>query len=261
MMKSRPIEQAVILAAGRGTRLAPITDETPKALVPFLGHPLLSYAAAHLVAAGVRRIAVNTHHLGPMVAAFVNDVLRERYPAIEWKVSEEAELLGTGGALSHLRPWLGHDDFFVVNADAVFAADLRDLVRRREETGASAVWMVTREPRYAGLRVVQTDDAGGLSGLFPEASPEGATFCGVHLASAGLLQTLPDGASCVVRDGYLPWMREGACVTTYETTRFWADTGTPDRYIDAHQRGMDCLDVWRRLGILATPEGPRLRWA
>ena len=90
--------QAVILAAGRGTRLSPITDTTPKALVPFLGRPLLDHAAAHLVSIGVERIAVNAHHLGEQVASHVRTTLRSRYPEVLWHISVEDDLLGTGGS-------------------------------------------------------------------------------------------------------------------------------------------------------------------
>ncbi len=249
MANHRRVEQAVILAAGRGSRLSPITDDTPKALVPFLGRPLIDFAAAHLVAAGVRRVAVNAHHLGEGVAGHVYDRLADRYPDVDWHVSVEVDLLGTGGALAQLRSWLGSEDFFVVNADAVFEADLRALIQRRDATGADAVWMVTREPRYAPLRVVAIDPSGDLSGLTAAATDAGATFCGVHLASSGLLATLPDGASCVVREGYLPWMTAGARVATWETQGFWADTGTPERYTDAHRRGLACLEKWRALGL------------
>ena len=250
MGAQRTVEQAVILAAGRGSRLSPATDHTPKSLMPFLGLPLIAFAAAHLAAVGVRRVAVNAHHLGPDVQRYVEGQLSARFPRIEWTVSLEQELLGTGGGLANLRGWLGAEDFFVVNADAVFDAPLSALITRKQEAEADAVWMVTREPRYQALRVVETSSTGALAGLWREANPHGSTFCGVHLASAGLLATLPPtGASCVVRDGYLPWMANGACVTTWETKGFWADTGTPDRYVDAHTRGLTHLTTWRRLGL------------
>jgi mannose-1-phosphate guanylyltransferase len=249
MGSHRPVEQAIILAAGRGSRLAPITDQTPKALVPFFGRPLIDFAAAHLSAACVGRIAVNTHHLGDRVGDYVRAELTSRYRDIEWTVSSEAELLGTGGALANLRSWLGDADFFVVNADAVFEADLRSLACHRETTGADAVWMVTREARYSALRVVATAPSGDLETITPQAEEDGSTFCGVHLASSGVLDMLPDGPSCVVRDGYLPWLADGARVATWETHGFWADTGTPDRYVDAHRRGLASLDAWRALGL------------
>ena len=253
-----PVTQAVILAAGRGTRLSPITDETPKALVPFLGRPLIEHAAAHLVSIGMTRIAVNTHHLGEQVALHVETTLHTRYPNVTWHISAEAELLGTGGALANLSEWLGMAPFLVVNADAVFDADLAELIAYQARTGVDAVWMTTREPIYAALRVVTTDDAGNLCGITSPAEESGSTFCGVHLASRGLLDTLPaHGMSCVVRDGYLPWLERGARIGTWQTNGFWADTGTPDRYIDAHRRGLTRVDRWRQLGLLKQAEPPR----
>ena len=250
-MRTEPhVKQAVILAAGRGTRLRPITDETPKALVPFLGRPLLDHAAAHVASSGVERVAVNTHHLGEQVASHVTEVLRRRYPHITWHVSVEHELLGTGGALAKLRGWLGAEPFLIVNADAVFDADLSALVRHRAAVGADALWMTTRDPRFEGLRVVETDSSANLVGISAKAKPEGMTFCGVHIATRGVLEVLPDGPSCVVREGYLPWITQGGVVTTWETPGFWADTGTPERYVDAHRRGLERVERWRSLGLL-----------
>mgnify|MGYP001044075434 CR=1 FL=1 len=250
MSAKQSVKQAMILAAGRGSRLSPITDTTPKALVPFLGRPLLEHAAAHLVNAGVERIAVNVHHLGAQVAQHVEEVLAPRHSHVEWHVAYEDELLGTGGALSNLRDWFDDGPFFVVNADAVFDADLLELAASRQHSGADAVWMTTREPLYAALRVVSTTAEGELNAIAPEALEDGTTFCGVHVATQGLLDTLPKGASCVVRDGYLPWIKRGAKVGTWETKGFWADTGTPARYIDAHQRGLELVERWRSLGLL-----------
>lgn len=248
--------QAVILAAGRGSRLRPITDTTPKALVPFLGRPLIDHAAAHLVSVGIERIAVNAHHLGEQVARHVRETLAGRFPSVDWHVSVEEDLLGTGGALYNLSDWLDDEPFFVVNADAVFDADLTQLAHQLRARGADAVWMTTREARYAALRVVETNAEGELLSITKEARPDGSTFCGVHLATRGLLEQLPSGESCVVRAGYLPWLAKGARVVTWETPGFWADTGTPERYADAHRRGLECVERWREIGVL-DPDAPR----
>ena len=243
------ITQAVILAAGKGTRLAPITDWTPKSLVPFMGRPLLEHAAAHVVEAGVTRVAVNAYHLGDAVARYVGDVLARRYPSVQWHVSREEELLGTGGALKGLAKWLKPEPFLVVNADAVFAESLEALVRAHSIGGADATWMVTREPRYAPLRVVCKTVDSTLECIAPSAVEHGVTFCGVHVCEPALLDVLPPGPSCVVRDGYLPWVKEGARVGLWETQRFWADTGTPERYLDAHTRALGAMERWSVLGL------------
>ena len=76
------VRQGVILAAGRGTRMAPGTDHIAKPMLPFFGAPLLDHAASHLVEAGVHRIAVNCHHLWQGVARHVHEVLSVQHPGV-----------------------------------------------------------------------------------------------------------------------------------------------------------------------------------
>lgn len=230
----------VVLAAGEGSRLRPVTEHTPKALVPFFGAPLLDHAVAHLVAAGVERVAVNAFHLGPLVAARVRGPLSERWPRVAFEVSEEPILLGTGGGLDRLRGWIGGERFWVVNADAVFDADLAEVGAAVAASGAAAGWLVTRETAFDRLRTVRVGPGGDVAGVAPQPAPQHAVFCGVHLAGPGLLEHLPHHRpSCVVRHGYLPWMAAGARVAAVEVRgAFWADTGTPERYVDAHRRAL-----------------------
>ncbi|MEC9070942.1 MAG: nucleotidyltransferase family protein [Myxococcota bacterium] len=240
--------QGVILAAGHGSRLAPITLHTPKPLVPFFGESLLAHAAGHLISSGVERIAVNCHHLWEPVAAYVQDVLAIRYPAVEWHISHEPDLLGTGGALANLAQWLGDEAFWVVNSDAVFDADLAEMATAHTRSGSDATWMVTRAEHARDLRVVELDERGDVARINSPAQEHQVVFCGIHLAGRGLLERLPaEGKSCVVREGYLPLVQEGGRVHAWETTGFWADTGTPERYLDAHTRGLAHLDRWRAL--------------
>lgn len=243
------IEAGVILAAGEGRRLRPLTLHTPKPLMPFLGVPLLDWAAAHLARAGVRRIAVNAHHLQDAVTAHVRGPLARRFPDVAFHVSVERDLLGTGGALARLRGWLGRAPSFVVNADAVFVEDLGAMARAYEREGADGSWMVTRAPDAADLRTVALDPAGQLTAIHREPRDDAWAFCGIHVVGPAVLDRLPEGPSCVVRAGYLPAIAAGARVTTYETTEFWADTGTPERYIDAHRQGLAARDRLAPLGL------------
>jgi N-acetyl-alpha-D-muramate 1-phosphate uridylyltransferase len=114
-----PPRRAMVLAAGLGTRLRPLTDAVPKPLVELNGRTLLDHAIDRLALAGVEQIVVNTHYLAAMIA----DRLSARVePRVE--ISEEAELLDTGGGVARALPSLG-EAFFVVNAD-VFWLDGRD---------------------------------------------------------------------------------------------------------------------------------------
>ncbi len=109
----------MVLAAGLGTRLRPITDTIPKPLVEIDGRPLIDHAIDRLALAGVEHVVVNVHYKAAMIAAHL---ARRDHPRIE--LSEEAELLDTGGGVSRALPLLG-ESFFVVNSD-VFWLDGRE---------------------------------------------------------------------------------------------------------------------------------------
>ncbi len=243
-----PVRQALLLAAGRGSRLRPVTDFTPKPLVPFLGRPLLDWAAAHVVRAGLERVAVNAHHLGDQVVRHVQEVLAPRFPEVDWHVSREEILMGTGGAIAALEGWLDGGSLLVVNADAVFSADLGALCQAHAASGVEATWMLARIPGWESLQLVRADPEGGVTGVGPGADPEGWIFCGAHVAAEGLRRHLPAGPSCVIRQGYLPWMAEGARIQGHTPAGFWADTGTPERFVDATRRG---LEAWDELAPLS----------
>lgn len=242
---TNPPTRGVVLAAGVGSRLRPLTDAVPKALIPFFGWPLLDLAVAKLRQAGVRHVAVNTHHLAERVARHVRDVLVPRHPGLTFHVSHEAELLGTGGALKRLAPWLGRDPFWVVNADVVFEEELAAVARTHARSGAAATLLVTRGAALDLRRLVLA--GADLAGLIEPHDAAATAFCGVQLAEPSLLDRLPDGPSCNLRDGHLPHLGRGLRVTTHETRGFWSDLGTPRRLAEAHRA------AWRVLPRLLAP--------
>jgi len=103
----------MVLAAGRGERLRPLTDTMPKPMVPVIGRPLLDHAIDRLLAAGVARVVVNTHHLGEQIA----EHLKGRPEIV---ISPEATALETGGGVTHALPLLGQEPFFAVNGDSLW---------------------------------------------------------------------------------------------------------------------------------------------
>lgn len=138
----------MVLAAGLGTRLRPLTDALPKPLVELNGRPLLDHAIDRLALAGVERIVVNTHYMAAMVAAHLAG--RDQ-PHIE--ISEEPELLDTGGGVAQALPLLG-DEFFVVNADVFWLdgkeASLLRLARAFDPNSADAVLLLQRTVTAVG---------------------------------------------------------------------------------------------------------------
>jgi len=106
----------MLFAAGLGTRMRPLTEHTPKALIELSGKPLLDYALARFEAAGVARVVVNTHHLAEQIAAF----LARRESRMELVRSHEEQLLDTGGGAVKALPWLGSEPFFTANMDTLW---------------------------------------------------------------------------------------------------------------------------------------------
>jgi CTP:molybdopterin cytidylyltransferase MocA len=179
---------AVILAAGRGVRLRPLTDIAPKPLCPVGNVPLLG-RALDAAAEVTGDVAVNAHYLAEQVAAYVGDRAH---------VSYEAEPLGTAGALGNLKPWIGGRDVLVLNGDAYRPGSLRDFVEGWD--GERVRLLVVRDPgrgdfgewRYAGAALHPWGAVAGLeampSGLYeavwrhtdPELVPWQGTFldCG-----------------------------------------------------------------------------------
>jgi MurNAc alpha-1-phosphate uridylyltransferase len=116
-MPSR-IKTAMLLAAGYGTRLKPLTDHTPKPLVPVAGRPMIEYALAKLRAYGIKEIVINVSHLKTQLTDYLAAQKNLRVT-----ISEETEPLETGGGLKQAAPWLGDEPVFAINSDILWSDD------------------------------------------------------------------------------------------------------------------------------------------
>lgn len=185
--------RAVLVAAGLGTRLRPLTLHVPKCLVPIHGRPLLGYWLDHLFAAGTERVLINTHWLADAVRTYVAaSPWRERIDLVH-----ETELLGTAGTLAANRGWLGDEAFLLAHADNLTSFDLPDfLARHRARPPACAMTMLafrTDVPRSCGILGLE----GSIVSSFHEkvANPPG------NLANAAVYLCEPEIARFVVALG------------------------------------------------------------
>lgn len=229
----------MVLCAGLGTRLRPLTGRCPKPAVPVCGVPLVRYTLGLLAGAGVRRAVVNVHHLpGEMAAA-----AREAAGALglELAVSEEPVIAGTGGALREARRHLGGADaVVVVNGDVLFDVDLEGALAAHAATGALATMALLAMPAGATYAAVELDEGGRVRRIAGRFGPggEGLTpwhFPGVHVLSPALLDLVPAAPFevDVNRHVYPPLMARGL-VRGLVTSGYWNDLGTPDRYLAAN---------------------------
>jgi mannose-1-phosphate guanylyltransferase len=244
--------RALVLAAGRGTRLAPLTEDRPKPLLPILGQPILTWTLERLGSVGCEAVAINLHHQGERIRAVYGD----RFQGLPITYSEEPELLGTLGALGPLREFFaGSERILVINGDSVCRWPLRRLLRRHGRTGARATLLLARrpDPRRFGGGVGVGKDRRVLS-LFGDDRNRGEVaaryvFAGAHVFEGELLSRVPAGPADSVRDLYRPLLDEGARIMAVTTRQRWHDLGTPRRYLEGVldlARGRPVGRPWRR---------------
>jgi N-acetyl-alpha-D-muramate 1-phosphate uridylyltransferase len=123
------IRKAMVMGAGRGTRMAPMTDDKPKPLVPFMGRPLIDHVLARLNAAGVEEVIVNVHAHADLLEAHLKKITAPKITISD----ERAELLDTGGGVKKARPLLGDDPIFTFNSDSVWIEGRRPTLTRMME--------------------------------------------------------------------------------------------------------------------------------
>ena len=219
--------EAFILAAGLGTRLRPLTDDRPKALVDINGKPLLDITLQRLMAAGVKRCVVNVHYFGDMLIDYLQ---RHTWP-FEVVISDEREqLLNTGGALKHAAPlFSGTEPVLVHNVDILSDIDFQALERHHLECG-NLVTLCTSH--RTTKRMLLFDAAGHIVARCGTVDATGLTpmaFSGVSMVSPALFPLLPpDDHPYPAIDTYLDLARRhpiGSFVHPYD---HWLDVGTPE---------------------------------
>lgn len=224
------IKQALVLAAGMGERLRPLTERIPKPLLPLWGEPLIAQTIRTLEAAGVRRIAVNLHWRAEALRDYLS---AWPGPAI-LTFSYEAEILGTGGALRPLRDWLGNDPFWLVNGDIVWHVDLAPLVDALPTRDRiAAAWLMPRR----GPQTVAYDRKGDITTYRSPAPTRAgtATFCGVQLISPEIVNFFPDKPCFSIITAYERAQAAGRPVAGVRVPNsYWCDAGTLAGYLQAH---------------------------
>ncbi|MBI5247422.1 MAG: nucleotidyltransferase family protein [Elusimicrobia bacterium] len=226
--------KALILAAGVGSRLKPLTDTTPKALIPVGGVPMLERTAVRLKAAGVKSIVVNAHHLPRQIADFCAGLSKRL--VIPISVSREDDLLlDTGGAIKKASALLkGREPFFVHNADVLTDLDLKALLKAHKDTGALATLSVReRESGRAYLfdakgRFAGHDRGEGnvtwAKGPVPDARR--LPFDGIHAISPELLDKITESGVFSITKTYLRLAAAGADIHGFRGDAWeWYDIG------------------------------------
>ena len=226
--------RALVLAAGEGARLRPLTHQKPKPLLPVAGEPILAHTLSYLADGGCEAAAINLHHLGRQI----RDHLGSHFGELPLVYSEERELLGTLGAVVPLHYVFEPADLMVVaNGDSLCRWPVKKLIRahRKHEPAATVLVSEKADPqRYGGG--IGLDEEGRVvsfkKGTSYGESRRRLVFAGLHVFSPRLIEEVDQGPRDFVRDLYEPMIRDGLEIRAISTSRDWHDLGTPRRYLE-----------------------------
>ncbi|HXR13360.1 MAG TPA: NDP-sugar synthase [Solirubrobacteraceae bacterium] len=221
---------AMVLAAGRGTRLAQLGLGVPKALVEIGGEPLLARQLRYLHANGVRRVVVNAHHLSEAIECFAREYRSAGGP--ELVVLVEPELLGTAGGVRNALAQLGERAFIVLYGDVLFEEPLEPLVRAHRERGALATLAVYESDALEGKGVISVDASGRINGFVEHGDfapgTRGLVNAGLYVVEPELVATLAPGvASDFGHDLFPAALARGELLAVHMLAAPVLDVGTP----------------------------------
>lgn len=226
--------KGMVLAAGFGTRLHPLSDAYPKPMLPVANMPMIDYALHRLSVGDINEVVVNLHHLPEPI----REHLKNKGPfAQEITLSEEPQILGTGGGIKAVREWVGDNTLCVTNGDTLLLTDIPQVIRAHEQSDALVTMVLipeTGQTRFSPVAVSGFGDVVDIGGaLKKEHYEKRGVFVGLHILAPEVFNHMPDRDHfCIIQDVYLPLMEKlpGSIGAHFVKGRFF-DMGTPEDYL------------------------------
>jgi mannose-1-phosphate guanylyltransferase/mannose-1-phosphate guanylyltransferase/phosphomannomutase len=214
--------KAMVLAAGLGTRLRPLTYEIPKPMVPVLDRPVMAHILGSLRRQGFDRVISNLHYFPDAVRGYFGD-------RVEWRYEEE--LLGTAGGVRNVADFFGDDPVVVVSGDALTDVDLNGLVERHRQAGGIATLTVKKVPDTREYGVVIHDSEGRIQGFQEKPEPAEALSdlgnCGIYCFSPAIFDYFPDRPFADWAQDVFPALLENDVpFHVHEIDEYWNDVGS-----------------------------------
>jgi NDP-sugar pyrophosphorylase family protein len=219
----------MILAAGFGKRLQPLTDSCPKPLIDVGGQPMIAYALALVRRAGIIEVAVNLHHLGEQIRGRLGH--GEKH-GVHITYFEENPILETGGAVAAARSFLDGDDFVVLNADTITDLPLSDMIAYHRQRQAVATMFLRSDPQAARFGLIEIDDGHRIRRFLgqPERVSRPLTpfmFGGVHVFSPRVFDYMAPGVYSITRATYPRLLAAGEPLFGFVYQGYWQLLDTP----------------------------------
>lgn len=228
--------RAVVLVGGHGTRLRPLTNDVPKAMLPIGGVPMIERMVGHLASHGVTEVVLS---MGFMPDAFVEGYPDGTCAGTPVHYAVEPAPLDTAGAIAFATAHAGIDDTFLVqNGDILTDLDLGALVAAHREAGAEGTIALTAVDDPSRYGVVPTDDTGRVMGFVekpaPGEAPTNLVNAGTYVLEPSVLSRIPAGVRVSVERQVFPEMAAEGTLYALASDATWIDTGTPQTYLQAN---------------------------
>lgn len=223
--------KAMILAAGLGTRLRPLTDDLPKPLLPVGNRPLIYYNLLLLKKYGITDVFINVHYRREKIIQEVGNGVRL---GMNITYSEEPEILGTGGGIKNIQSAIARGTFIVINGDILIDLNLDKLVEFHHKKKGVAT-LVLREDeevaQYGAIEVDSKDQIQNILGSLPSKDRvRQLMFTGVHVMEPRVMDYVPYGKFYSITDAYIEMLRQKEKLYGYLLRGYWNDIGVIDRY-------------------------------
>jgi N-acetyl-alpha-D-muramate 1-phosphate uridylyltransferase len=238
------MRKAMIFAAGLGTRLKPLTESRPKALVELEGKTMLERTVEKLIQASVKEIVINIHHFPELMHNAINNF---SYPEVNFLISDEStELLDTGGGLLKASRWLnGNEPFIVHNVDVVSDIDLEEMYNFHLQSQALATlamcnrqttrYFLWHNNRLCGWQNIQTNN---LIRCYPTPEePIPLAFSGIHIINPEIFDFIAETGKFSINQVYLRLAYTHKIMSFTHNPEFWADVGT----LEKHARALEMI--------------------
>lgn len=239
----------MILAAGYGERLWPLTSDRTKPALPVLGKPLVGYVAEYLAKYGIEDVIVNLHHQPESVRGALGDGSQF---GVRLQYVHEPVILGTSGAMDNARHFLEGDTFVVVNGKLITDLDLKAALETHRQKKALATLVLLRNPKHERFSIVETRDGmvsnfGGMPGpLSPDSQADPPLmFTGIQILESRIFDYIPRGVfSHSTTEVYPQAIANGERIAAHVAEGMWYELSTLKRYLDIslallHQQGRD----------------------
>ena len=235
--------KAFLLAAGHGTRLRPLTDNTPKCLLPVCGVPMLEIWLDRCAQFGIEEVLINLHSHADLVREFLE---RNNKSGVRVQVSDEPVLLGSAGTIRANRTWIASEkNFWIFYADVLTSVDLTKIFERHTALNPVATIGVYRVPDPSRCGIVQVDQEGWITEFRekPKVPVGNLAFSGILVASREFLDAVPERLPSDIGFDVLP--RLVGRMAAYEITDYLIDIGTMENYRSA-QRDWPRFRIYRQ---------------